>query len=102
MKTISGFSAHDMYLPDKRARRVTPPLYQPPQVKPAWRGTHEERQAWMRQKQEAKATEAKAKPQVFHITAVVNKPPEPKPEVYRHPNSIIVRLAEQLRAKGVL
>ena len=88
---------HDMHLPAKRARRVTSPLYQPPQANPAWRGTHEERQAWMRQKQEAK------KQFVFQVTATVNLlPPMPKSEVHRHPNSIIVRLAEQLRAKGVL
>ena len=93
---------HDIYLPAKRAPRTVRPLYQPPDVKPNPNGSHEQRQAWMRQRQQAGQTGKRREfPRTFHVTSVVNSPA--KAEVYRHPNSIIVKLAEELRAsKGVL
>ena len=92
---------HDMYLPDKRARRIVPPLYQPPDVESDPHGSHEQRQAWMRRKQALGGGKRREFPRIFHVTALVN-PPVPQSKVSRHPNSIIVKLAEQLRTKGVL
>jgi hypothetical protein len=87
---------HDIYLPKKRARRTVAPLYQPPDVEANPNGSHEQRQAWMRQKQALGQTGKR-----LHVTALVN-PPGPQSKIFRHPNSIIIKLAEQLRAKGVL
>jgi|ERR1035441_1002417 hypothetical protein len=94
---------HDIYLPAKRAPRTVRPLYQPPNVEAKPNGSHEQRQAWMRQRQQAGQTRKRREfPRAFHVTGVVNAP-APKAAVYRHPNSIIVKFAEQLRAsKGVL
>jgi len=93
---------HDMYLPKKRARRTVAPLYQPPDVEANPNGSHEQRQAWMRQKQALKQGGNRREfRRTFHVTALLNAP-VPQPKVYRHPNSLIVKFAEQLRMKGVL
>ena len=91
-----------MYLPGKRARRIVLPLYQPPDVEPNPQGSHEQRQAWMRRRQAlGKGGKRREFPRTFHVTALVD-PPSPQSKISRHPNSIIVKLAEQLRTEGVL
>jgi hypothetical protein len=67
---------HDMYLPDKRAERIVPRALIPDRY-----GNHEEKQLWMRDRQER----LRLNP--------------PRLQANRAPNSIIVKLAEQL--KGV-
>lgn len=81
---------HDMYLPDKRALRLRKPLHLAAgEVMPDRNGSHAEKEAWMRQQQAAKLLQKAG--------YEIRLPPVPK-FVSRHPNSIIVKLAEQLRA----
>jgi hypothetical protein len=46
-------TTHDMYLPARRAKQTTRPLYPAPAVTPDKGGSKAEREAWMRRKQAA-------------------------------------------------
>jgi hypothetical protein len=64
-------TAHDMYLPDKRAKKHVAPNRATALVIPNPHGTHEQKEAWMRQRQRLKAE--------------------------RHENSLVCQLARQLK-----
>ena len=64
-------------------------------IRPDRRGSLAEKQAWMRQRQ----IKPKKKPKRI---ANALPPITAAPGANHHPNSLIVQLAEQLRAKGVL
>src|ERR1035437_8810156 len=83
-------TTHGMYQRDREAKAENRSVYQLPAVIPDFKGSREQRQAWMRQKQEAK------KRPVFAVTAAVKLiDPMPWPRRKRHSNSIIVKLAQQ-------
>jgi len=71
-----------------------PPPVIPAPIRPNRAGTQAEREAWMRGRQAKKLAARKQPP-------VPLPPMNGAPGAHRHPNSLIVQLAHQLRAKGV-
>jgi hypothetical protein len=86
-------TTHGMYQPGRGAKTENCGLYRTSAVIPDPNGSHEQRQAWMREKQEAKRRP------VFAVTAAVKlADPVPFPRRKRHANSIITVLAHQYAA----
>lgn len=86
-------TTHGMYQPGREAKAENRSVYQLPAVIPDFGGSREQRQAWMRKKQEAK------KRPVFAVTAAMKlADPVPMPRRKRHANSIITQLAHQCAA----